>query len=177
MNGAVCQPPDPADESWEICVDHAEVHELLRRCDVHTARRYGTPVPQRNPRTTTHRVRTGCVHALRQPAGLAAMFTLTGEPPFAQDPDVFPAAHEPRYLSRLAVAPELLSRGTLLGARCVRRAMGLAAAAGADALRCEANPDLTATLELLLRLGFRQSGPMVDDGAGVRRVYLQARPA
>ncbi|ARF59206.1 hypothetical protein B1H19_03025 [Streptomyces gilvosporeus] len=147
------------------------------RCDVHTARRYGTPVPQRDPQTTTRRVRTCCVHALRRSAGLAAMFTLTWQPPFAQDAAVFPAAQKPGYLSRLAVAPELLSQGTLLGARCVRRALEVAAEAGADVLRCEANPDLTATLELLLRLGFRQAGSTLDDGAGVRRVHLQARAA
>ncbi|RFU86637.1 hypothetical protein DY218_11215 [Streptomyces triticagri] len=103
---------------------------------------------------------------------LLGMFTMTATPRMPAHPD-FPPAHKPAQLSRLAVAPELLAAGSLTGVRCVRKAIAVASALGADVLRSEANPDLQGTRQLLDQLGFFQQGPVHTDESGRRFVYLQ----
>lgn len=160
--------------AWAVATDPAEAHELLCASDSYQAERTGTPAPARRIASTERLVRAGATHMLRQGGRAVAMFTLTTDPPFDAAEVPFPFAATPRYLQRLAVHPDLTARGSLAGARCVRQALELAAAAGADVLRCEANPDLVATRELLASLGFEQVGEVLETG-GARRVHLQRR--
>ncbi|MGW2280438.1 hypothetical protein [Streptomyces sp. NPDC001770] len=158
---------------WETATDPAEVHALLTACDAAEARRSGTAAPARRELTTERLVREGAVHLLRGETGAAgAMFTLTSAPRF-QEPTDYPHASRPTYLSRLAVAPALSATGTLVGVRAVRKAVELATALGADALRSEANPDLVRTRALLDQLGFVQHGPVHRAETGRRYVHLQ----
>jgi hypothetical protein len=157
--------------AWETSKNAEEVHALLCACDAHqaTAR---APAPLRNPLTTARRVSEGSVHVLRSGPCAVATFTLTWDPPFSAELTVFPEASKPAYLGRLAVLPGWLEHGSLVGARCVRRAIELAARAGADALRAEANPDLSRVVALLSQLGFVEySSSQAEDGR--RRAYLQ----
>ncbi|GAA1094034.1 hypothetical protein [Streptomyces javensis] len=158
---------------WEVSRDPREAHALLCACDAHQAAASGTPAPRRRPETTEARVRSGSVRLLRHGACAAGMFTLTWDRPFTVAEGVYPHADRPIHLSRLAVAPEWLADGSLVGLRCVRHAIEEAARAGADVLRSEANPDLRETRSLLDILGFRQYGPTLGDEGGSRRVHLQ----
>ncbi|MEO3871118.1 hypothetical protein ABGB18_20090 [Nonomuraea sp. B12E4] len=161
------------DWSWEIGGDADELQALLVACDAYQAEHSGTAAPERRIETTRARVSSGCVHVLRSRGRAAAMFTLSQAPPSGLDLAAYPPASRPAYLSRLAVRPDLLAAGSLAGTRCVRRAVRLAAASGADALRAEANPDLTGTRAMLARLGFLQHGPVHTDETGRRHVHLQ----
>ncbi|MFD9706401.1 hypothetical protein [Lentzea sp. NPDC059081] len=138
--------------------DPAEVHDLLCASDRFQAERTGTRAPLRNPGSTAAHVGAGRVHLLRDGRRPAAMFTLVENPPFEVPPEVFPAAVRPVYLTRLAVLPEVAADGSLAGMMCVRRAIATATGRGADALRCEANPALADTVELLQALGFTVAG-------------------
>lgn len=159
--------------SWERADDPEVVHALLRACDLYTSTP-DAPPPLRNLDTTVRRVRSGSVHLLRHGSEPAATFTLTPDPPFAADLSIFPRSRRPLYLGRLAVSPAWLDRGAPVGAQCLRRALDLAAAAGADALRSEANPDLHGVRRLLDLFGFVEHGSSRDpDGRG--RVYLEKR--
>ncbi len=85
-------------------------------------------------------------------------------------------------MQRLAVAPPDYPDG-LVGFHAVRHAVQLAAAAGADALRAEANPDLSAVLTMLTAVGFRRyrthnSGrapPNISPAGAVTRVLAAER--
>jgi hypothetical protein len=157
---------------WEIATDPDEVHALLMASDAEQAERYALPRPRRNFTTTVKRVEAGMVHLARlgeQPAGA---FTMSTDPPFEMPPGGFPMARRPLYLSRLCVAPEQLRNGSLVGVRCLRAAIAAASTAGADALRSQANPDLTDVLTMLRLHGFRQCGPVLAAGP-LRVVNLQ----
>lgn len=157
--------------SWETATDPEEVHTLLCASDAYQAARYGVAVPMRQRSTTDRLVRAGAVHLLRLGPDAIGMFTLSHTPPF-DDLSTFPPARNPAYLQRLAVRPEHLHDTSIAGARCLRKAIELAQHSGADALRAEANPDLTATRTLLQLMGFSQYGEVNTDG--VRRwVFLQ----
>jgi hypothetical protein len=163
--------PGPGTSSWEVGADPAEVHALLCACDAHQSTPEA-PAPKRNPETTRRRVEAGEVHLLRQGGEAIAMFTLSWDAPFGDDLSTFPVARRPAYLGRLAVHPELLEGGSIVGAGCLRRAVELARAGGADALRAQANPDVANVLALLTAFGFEQCGPVLSDGER-RRVHLQ----
>jgi ribosomal protein S18 acetylase RimI-like enzyme len=156
--------------TWEVGTDWAEVHELLCASDAHQAARNGLTAPERKADTTRRWVRAGAVHVLRHGTEAVGSFTLSAQPPHGLDPAAHPPAERPLYLQRLAVAPA--HAGSIVGMRCLRRAVELAAETGADALRCEANPDLQATRRMLDMLGFEQHGPVLAE-SGVRRVRLQ----
>ncbi|WP_229402109.1 GNAT family N-acetyltransferase [Micromonospora okii] len=160
----------PTQWTWEVATDASEAHALLCASDGHQAARYGMTAPVRSLDTTARRVRAGSVHLLRHGAEAAASFTLSPEPPHGMDLSVYPPAASPVYLQRLAVAPA--HEGSIVGLRCLRRAVELAHERGADVLRCEANPDLQATRRMLDALGFTQHGPTLAEN-GVRRVHLQ----
>jgi hypothetical protein len=151
--------------------DVGQVHELLCASDAYAAARYGLPAPVRNPATSCSLVEQGLVHLLRRGGVAAAMFTLGWNPPF-EPPTEFPPAAKPAYLRRLAVAPAHLAEDPLLGAQTLRRAVEVATALGADALRAETNPDLSGIVALMTTFGFRQYGLTRTDG-WMRRVYLQ----
>ncbi|MGH8931683.1 MAG: GNAT family N-acetyltransferase [Egibacteraceae bacterium] len=159
--------------SWEVATDAAEVHALLCACDSYQVSVLGLPAPNRRMKASETLVRDQSVHVLRRDGEAIAMFTLTPRAPFDQDIKIFPEARKSFYLQRLAVKPELLARGSVLGAQCIRKAIELATRSGADAVRCEANPDLVSTRELLDHLGFEQYGLTLSDNEGRRRVYLQ----
>lgn len=156
---------------WEIAADADEVHALLCASDAAQATPEA-PAPQRRMERTRRRVESDAVHLLRLDGAAAAMLTLTPEPPFGDDLGPFPPLRRPAYLSRLAVEPVVLRREPLVGARCVRRAIDLATAEGADGMRSEANPDFVRVLRLLTFAGFEQQGPIRSDGRR-RRVGLQ----
>jgi hypothetical protein len=158
---------------WETATDPEEVHALLCACDRYQAERYDSPVPERNLRTTRLRVGAGAVHVLRHAGEAVATLTVTSEPPFEPVPDTYTPAVRPAYLGRLAVAPRLLATGAAVGVDCVRRAVAVASAQGADWLRSEANPDLAGTVRLLELLGFRRSGAVLASGRGVQRVRME----
>jgi hypothetical protein len=153
--------------------DPSVIHALLIASDRHHAATYGLAAPVRSIETSQWLARSGAVQLLMHGERPAAMFALTAEPPFTVPDDLFPGARSPLYLQRLAIEPDWLARDPLLGARCLRRAVELAEGRGADALRSEANPDLTASAELLSRFGFVQCGPALSSPSGLRRVYLQ----
>ena len=157
--------------AWEVARDVEEVHALLCASDAYSAT-HEVPAPLRNKATTEHRVWTGSVHLLRFDVEAVGMFTLTWDPPFEQDLSVFPPAKHPIYIGRLAVKPEWQSRGSIVGAQCLRKAAELAIAAGADVIRSEANPDLKRTRKLLDLFGFIEYGRVLSDD-GRNRVYLQ----
>lgn len=157
---------------WELANDAAEVHELLCTCDRYQGMSYNSPVPSRRLETTERHVLNLSVHLLRHGKTPAATFTLTENPPFDHDTEIFPNALNPLYLQRLAVHPDLLREGVLVGLQCVRRAMDVAKSRSADALRCEVNPELSATSALLRQLGFKQCRPALHGNAGSRRAYL-----
>ena len=159
--------------TWEIAEDPAEVHDLLCACDAWQAEATGTPVPRRRYASTERWVRAGAVHLLREHGRAVAMFTLSEVPPFDLRATPYGPARYPLYLQRLAVTPELLRTGSVLGAQCVRRAVTVARRRQADVLRAEANPDLRATRELLRVLGFVQLGDIRQDDTGRRWVYLE----
>jgi hypothetical protein len=156
-----------------VASDPDEVHALLCASDRYQAERFRSPAPVRNPATTRSRVLAGAVHLLRDDGRAAAMFTFTDDAQFDEPDGVFPPAHSPRYLGRMAVRPDLASAGSLFGVHCVRHAVHLARQAGADAIRAEANPDLAATVDMLTLLGFQLYGVCRTDDAGRRRVWLQ----
>ncbi|WP_338597087.1 GNAT family N-acetyltransferase [Saccharopolyspora sp. SCSIO 74807] len=158
-------------EAWETAQDPAAVHALLCTSDRHQAQRYGSAAPDRRVESTRRKVAAGMVRVLSFDGVPVGMFTLGAEPTFDLAEAELPPARSPLYLSRLAVSPEVLSRG--VGMRCVRKAIELARAAGADVLRSEANPELTGTYELLGELGFVQHGPLLRNGSGVPRIHLQ----
>lgn len=157
--------------NWEVAADPELVHTLLRSSDEHQARHYGSRVPARRWESTRKAVDAGSVHLLRLGGRPAGMFTLSARAPFEVDRTSLPAARSPLYLSRLAVGPDFLALGA--GVRCARKAVELAELAGSDALRCEANPDLAKTWELLEQLGFECYGPVERNDEGVPRGYLQ----
>ncbi|GGZ70848.1 hypothetical protein ACFOOM_03825 [Streptomyces echinoruber] len=158
--------------AWQTATDPAEVHALLEASDAHQAEQSGTPAPVRRFATTQSLVENGCVRLLRRDGQAVAMFTLIRRPRGDTPPD-YPPASRPAQLSRLAVAPDALAEGSLAGVGCVREAIRLATAWGADVLRAEANPDLRATRRLLAQLGFEQCGPVHTDDTGRRFVHLQ----
>lgn len=160
-------------DEWDVAElgDVPQVHALLSACDAYQAAQSGTPAPVRRPERTRELVVSGAVHVLRSVDAIAAMFTLVRE---GTTPDGYPQAVRPARLSRLAVQPRLLETGSMAGVQCIRKAIELAAAGGADALRAEANPDLAQTRALLGRLGFEQHGPVESDG--LRRWVRLQRP-
>lgn len=115
---------------------------------------------------------SGSVHLFRDGGVAAAMFTLTWNPPFSPVPASFPRVRRAAYLQRLAVRPDRVADTALLGPMCVRKALEEAVGLRAQALRAEANPDLTRVVRLLELLGFRRHGPVLDDGRR-RRIHLQ----
>jgi hypothetical protein len=157
---------------WEVADDADAVHALLCASDAKAASDTGTPAPVRGLDSTRSRVGERAVHLLRADGEPAGMFTLTPFPPYDRDLAIFPAATRPLYLQRLAVDPGWAVRAPVVGLQCVRRAIEVATAAGADALRAEANPDLARVVSLLELCGFRPCGPPESSG-GVRRLYLQ----
>ncbi|MEH0971292.1 hypothetical protein V6U77_09190 [Micromonospora sp. CPCC 205546] len=157
---------------WMPAVDAEAVHALLCESDAYQAAKTGTRAPARRPETTRRLVEAGAVRVLSGDAGPIAMFTLTETAAF----DVAAAGYEPSprplYLQRLAVGAEAAAAGSLVGVQALRRAIEEAQALGASVLRCEANPDLVGTRQLLERLGFQQRGPVHADDTR-RWVYLE----
>lgn len=165
--------PDPRTplSSWDAADDVDEVHALLCESDAAQAS-LEAPAPVRNIETTRRLVAQRSVQVLRRSGRAIAMITLDWEPPFRDDLSRFPPARKPAYMSRLAARPGVLVEEPMLGGQCVRRAIELARTAGADAVRCEANPDLAAVTAMLGLLGFEQCGPPQSEG-GRRRIHLQ----
>ncbi|WP_320064502.1 hypothetical protein [Micromonospora sp. RTGN7] len=159
-------------DGWAVADDPVEVHDLLCASDAHQAAATGSPAPARRLATTRQRVEAGAVHLLRVGGRAVGMFTLTAEAPYDASTVPFPAARQPHYLSRLSVHPDELAAGSLIGVRCLRRAVQVAAASGADSLRSEANPDLAPTWSLLTGLGFVPCGPTHSDPSGRSWAYL-----
>lgn len=157
--------------SWESAHDVAEIHALVCASDAHVA----TPealAPERSLLSTEWLIGQGATQVLRCAGRAAASFNLLWTPTFDERHATFPPCAKPAYLARLAVDPAWIGRGPLIAAQCIRRAIELASAGGADVLRSETNPDLIKTRKLLGSFGFVEHGGLVD-ADGRRRVYLQ----
>lgn len=164
--------PDPhLAHSWSVADDVEEVHQLLCESDAAQALARA-PVPVRRIETTRRLIAERSIQILRREDRAIAMITLAWRSPFPMDLWRFPPARNPAYMSRLAARPSALAEEPLLGLQCVRRAVELARTGGADAVRCEANPDLARVTAMLGLLGFVQCGAPLTDG-GRRRVHLQ----
>lgn len=159
--------------TWELARNADEVHALLVASDEYAATKHELPAPTRNMSSTTYLVDSGYVHAGRRDGALIGMFTLTPHPPRGAIDPGFPSARDPRYLQRFAIRPDHLGKGSVVGAQCLRTALEVATAAGADVLRAETNPDLTAITGFLQAFGFVQYGAIVE--GVMRRVYLEKR--
>jgi hypothetical protein len=147
---------------WSIGEDAGAIHQLLCASDAHTATAEA-PAPQRNADSTQAFVSAKAVHVLWAGNEMAATITVLWRPPFAHDLTVFPPAQRPAYITRLSVAPLWSARDPLLGVRCLRHAAEAAAAADADAVRAEANPNLPA-MRLLELSGFVECARGTDHG-------------
>jgi ribosomal protein S18 acetylase RimI-like enzyme len=148
---------------WMIATDAAAVHELIEASDRKAAESTGTKPPIRHLESSDRLVRKGFVHIGIQGHRLSVTVTIGPEPSFAVDQDVLPTAASPWYMQRLAISPD--SRDSLIGVQAVRHVISFAATHGADALRAEANPDLSRVLRMLTMLGFTRhatdlSGPL-----------------
>ncbi len=164
--------PDPRPaHSWSVAEDVDEVHRLVCESDAAQASALA-PAPVRRVETTKRLVAERSVQILRRGDRAIATITLGWQAPFPDDLWRFADARKPAYMSRLAARPSALAREPLVGAQCVRRAIELARSAGADAIRCEANPDLAGVTAMLALLGFERCGPELQDGVR-RRVHLQ----
>ncbi|MGY0236072.1 hypothetical protein [Longispora urticae] len=158
---------------WERASDAPVVHELLCASDAHHAAATGTAAPVRRPGTTAGLVAARSVWLLLRDDHPVGMFTLTDTPPEDVDRACFPPAARPRYLRRLVVAPGEIVAGSLVGVSCLRMALQVAAEQGADAVRAEAHPDLTGSVELLTRHRFVRCGQVHGDDTGRRWIHLQ----
>jgi hypothetical protein len=156
---------------WEVADNVEEVHALICECDDFNSQ-VNAPAPLRNITTTESNINKRQTHILRGQDGRAiATLTLSFETPFDSDAQkLFPSCRTSAYLKRLAVHPRFLETGSIVGAQCIRYAERLAVLGGADAIRCEANPELKA-YQLLLMFHFVPCGE-VHLGDKRRRIYL-----
>lgn len=159
---------------WRIALPEDEelVHTLLEASDLAAAKRTGTTYPSRRRASTRYLVCRGLAHIGSLDA--TPVVTVTAGPvpsfePVALPPPGLPDARRPWYMQRLAVRPGC--QDGLTGAHAVRHAVEMGRAAGADALRAEANPDLPDVMEMLTVLGFVRYGTV--DSAPLRRTYFQ----
>ncbi len=156
---------------WEVAHDAEEIHELVLASDAHTANERA-PAPARELRSTARRVGRGDTYVLRVDGQAVATFSLSRVPPYDPEQIDFPPAASPLYLSRLAVWPDHPDGAGLAGPRALRTAIRMARAAGADAIRSEANPDLGRVFEMLELHGFVVYASE-RDAEGRARAYLQ----
>jgi hypothetical protein len=157
---------------WAMAVpgrDDRTVHELIAASDRAAAARSGTRPPVRRLDSTTYLVETGAVHLARVNGVPIATVTAGPRPSFDTAETGLPEAQHPWYMQRLAVRPDCSD--PLVGVQAVRRAIAAARAHGADAVRAEANPDLTDVLTLLALHGFVRYGTNASGPA--RRTFLQ----
>lgn len=159
---------------WEIAQDANEVHGLLEASDQAQASD-AAPAPRRNLERTHYLVTNGCVRLLRKETQAVAMFSLTQSPPFVLEDAGFRWAARPLYLQRLAIEPGCArTMGAVPGINSLRHAIKTARDLEADALRSEANPNLTRTMHLLTVMGFEQQRTAGTSPAD-NRVYLEFR--
>lgn len=154
---------------WVVAADVDEVHRLLEASDRHAAASTGTEPPSRRRTSTVALVTAECVyvgHARGRPVVTVTVGQISS---FDAERAGLPAARNPWYMQRLAMDPATPDK--LAGFAAVRHAVSVARAGGADVLRAEANPDLTAVLRMLTAVGFRRYG--TDEGGGPPRTYLQ----
>lgn len=155
--------------AWEQATDGAEVHRIIQASDRRAAERSGTPAPARRLASTEGLVGRGFVRLGRLDGRAVVTVTVGDTPPYDLAGTGLPPAVAPRYMQRLAVDPA--ATVPLVGLRAVRHAVAVATAAGGDALRAEANPDLADVLRMLLAAGFTRYG--TDVAGPAPRTYLQ----
>ncbi|EID79780.1 MULTISPECIES: hypothetical protein [Rhodococcus] len=154
---------------WRTADDVVMVHRLIEASDRRAAALTGTTAPPRRQESTQRLVAAGQVQ-LGLVAGQPVVTVTVGPVPSFDPAEAgMPEADEPWYMQRLAVAPDYPDG--LVGFHAVRHAVQLAAAAGADALRAEANPDLSAVLTMLTAVGFRRY--RTHNSGRAPRTYLQ----
>jgi hypothetical protein len=154
---------------WRAADNPDVVHRLIEASDRSAAARARIGVPKRSLETTRRLVSAGFVHLGL--LGGEPVVTVTVGPVASFNPaeTSLPEAPNPWYMQRLAVVPE--SPDPLAGFHAVRHALQCARAAGAGALRAEANPDLVAVLRMLTAVGFTRYG--TDESGPLRRTFLQ----
>jgi ribosomal protein S18 acetylase RimI-like enzyme len=153
---------------WHTARDAQTVHALVEESDRAAALRTGTPAPHRRTAATRHLVEQGSVRLGTVDGFPVATVTVGAMPSFDADAGRLPYSRTPWYMQRLAVRPGFPD--PFLGLRAIRHAIERATAAGADALRAEANPDLSDVLALLTTLGFVRHATM---DTAPRRTWLQ----
>ena len=157
---------------WQLAApgpDEQAVHALVTASDQAAAARSGTQPPVRRRASTAYLVGAGAVHLARIDGVPVATVTAGPRPSFDPDAAGVPDAARPWYMQRLAVHPDCPDR--LAGAQAVRRAIAAARAHGADALRAEANPELSDVLALLTLHGFVRY--RTDATGATPRTFLQ----
>ncbi|MFE4857462.1 hypothetical protein [Streptomyces sp. NPDC056670] len=155
--------------TWQIARDPLCVHRLIEESDRAAALRSATPVPRRRLESTRALVGRGLVHLGTQDGVPVVTVTVGAVPSFDTREAGLPDAEHPWYLQRLALAPH--GPEPLLGVRAARHAAALATAAGADALRAEANPGITDVLGVLTALGFTRHATVTT--GTLHRTFLQ----
>lgn len=154
---------------WAIATDEGIVHALIEASDRAAAERSGGIAPRRRRESTRYLVSRGVVHLGTAEAVPVVTVTVGPDPSFSPEQLPLPPAERPWCMQRLAVHPRCPE--PLAGVQAVRYAIEVASAAGADALRAEANPDLADVLRVLTALGFTRYH--TDDSAPAPRTYLQ----
>lgn len=154
---------------WQIADDPQVIHHLIETSDQRAATISGTTSPKRQLEATRWLVSNGLVHVGLSSGHAAATVTVNPTPPFDLELADLPHAGAPLYMQRLAVDPDAPDK--LLGLQAIRYAIKIATAAGADALRAEANPDLTNVLRMLTSTGFDRF--RTDESGAARRTFLQ----
>ncbi|MEU6259174.1 hypothetical protein [Streptomyces sp. NPDC047043] len=137
---------------WQTARDAQTVQSLVEESDRAAALRTGTPAPRRRTAATRHLVKQGSVRLGTVDGVPVATVTVGATPSFDAAVGGLSYARVAWYMQRLAVRPGIAD--PFLGLHAVRHAIECATAAGADALRAEANPDLSDVLALLTTLGF-----------------------
>lgn len=158
---------------WDTARDARTVHALVEESDRAAALRTGTAAPVRRPEATRRLVDLGVVRLGRVDGVAVVTVTVGPVPSFDPDGSALPRAELPWYMQRLAVRPGCPD--PLAGVRAVRHAVELASAAGADALRAEANPDLPDVLTLLTALGFTRHNTLDGTPRRTRLHHCLAR--
>ncbi|MDG4829596.1 GNAT family N-acetyltransferase [Solwaraspora sp. WMMD1047] len=146
---------------WYQASDPTRVHRLLEASDRASAGDSTDP-PKRSMRSTERAVAAGWVWVLREDDQDVAMITVSTE--WSGDAALlahFPATDSPRYMRRLAVAPDRHGTGSLLSMRTIRKALEIAQSDGGTAMRCETNPRDEGAVRVLHALGFHRYGPEI----------------
>lgn len=156
---------------WQMASNVDEIHCFLEKSDQFNSSEQ-FPAPQRNIEISRRTIAQQLVYVLRYGQDLAGMFTLSPFPLFEADLTIFSPTEKPAYMARLAIKNDSNDRA-YLGIQCVRKAIVIAKELNYEYLRCEANPDFTAVVKMLMLLGFEKCGNIIS--GEFRKIHLQKK--